>query len=187
MNVVTHLGSHSQPLTRCIYCNDRSKSRFLSWSFNKSESWMWSQRVSSEVVSMTKVHSSPGGDEGQPRVSTAARATWSRGTGGQPRSRSSRAAPSEGTSLSSRLLHQCCWKPGGTSGRSLSSLCTRGVCGPGSGRLPCEAPSPEALSHPTSGLCALTLLPLPLPLRFSFSFHLCLCKRECRELAFLGW
>lgn len=40
---------------------------------------MWSQRVSSEVVSMTKVHSGPGGDEGQPRVSTAARATWSRG------------------------------------------------------------------------------------------------------------
>ena len=27
---------------------------------------MWSQRVSSEVVSMTKVHSGPGGDEGQP-------------------------------------------------------------------------------------------------------------------------
>ena len=43
---------------------------------------MWSQRVSSEVVSMTKVHSGPGGDEGQPRVSTAARATWSMGDRG---------------------------------------------------------------------------------------------------------
>ena len=177
MTVVTHLGSHSRPLTRCIYCNDGSKSRFLSWSFNKSESWVWSQRVSSEVVSMTKVHSGPGGDEGQPRVSTAARAAWSRGRGGQPRSRSSRAAPSKGTSLSSGLLRQCCWKPGGTSGRSLSfSVCTRGVCGRGSSRLPCEAPNPEASSHPTSGLCALTLLPLPIPLRFIFSFHLCLCK-----------
>lgn len=37
-----------------------------------------------------------------------------------------------------------------------------------------EAPAQRLHSFPTSGLCALTLLPLPLPLRFIFSLHLCL-------------
>lgn len=171
---MSHLGSHSHPPTRCIYCNDRSKSRFLSQSFNKLEGWVWSQWVSSEVVSVTKVHSGPGGDEGQPGACTAARAAQSRGRAGQPRSRAHR----QPAPRARRCPPGSCVSPARSLGERPQApqlLCVhpRSLC---AGQRPAavEAPAQRLHSFPTSGLCALTLLPLPLPLRFIFSLHLCL-------------
>lgn len=154
---MSHLGSHSCPLTRCIYRNDESKSRFLSRSFNKSEGWVWSQWVSSEVVSVTEVHSGPGGAKRQPRVSTAANPAGggvSRGHEvlGQPPQRAPRCPLGPCVSPTGSL--EACW-----AGLSAAVCAPEGVCGQGSRGCCVRPPAQRFHSFPTSGLCALTCFP----------------------------
>lgn len=164
---MSHLGSHSCPLTRCIYHNDESKSRFLSWSFNKLEGWVWSQWVSSEVVSVTKVHSGPGGDKRQPRVSTAANP----GGGGVSRGHEVHGSPLRGHlavlwAPASVLLEV--WR----NVRQVSRLLCAHLgesAGRGQGLL-CDAPAQRFPSFPASGLCALTCFPSSPPLVFYLVF-----------------
>lgn len=169
---MSHLGSHSCPLTRCIYHNDESKSRFLSGSFDKVEGWVWSQWVSSEVVSVTKVHSCPGGDKRQPRVSTAANP----GGGGVSRGHEVHGQPPQRTPRCP--LGSCVSPPGSLeecqAGLSAALCAPEGVCGQGS-RGCCVTPRPRGfIPFPHQACVPSPASPLPLPLCFILFSHLCL-------------